>query len=472
LDYRHHARDRELGDLEIEVIVKLDGARILVVGLGRSGLGAIRLLRQKGATVIGNDQRDESALGEMAKKARIEGADLVLGRHDPALFKSVDGIVLSPGVPQMEALEAADANGVPIISEIELASWFIRGTIVGITGTNGKSTVTSLVGMMCERSGRPTFVGGNLGRPFVDVVGTDAADPGGIAVVEISSFQLERVQRLRVPVAALLNVTDDHLDRYRSFDEYAATKARIFERQRPEDANVIPADDALCLSLSGNTSARRFTFGGEAGSVAVVDRCIVDQSSGLSVPVEALKLSGEHNLRNACAAALIARLVEVPGEQIREVLTTFEGLPHRMQRVEVINGVTYYDDSKATNVGATAAALDGLCNRAGRVVLIAGGIDKGGSYAPLRERLQRCGRAAVLIGEAAPLIQASLDGCSLAVERAETMEIAVRKASQLAQPGDTVLLAPACSSFDMFDSYAHRGEVFQQSVHALVKGAE
>jgi UDP-N-acetylmuramoylalanine--D-glutamate ligase len=192
----------------------------------------------------------------------------------------------------------------------------------------------------------------------------------------------------------------------------------------------------------------------------------------LSVPVEALKLSGEHNLRNACAAALIARLVEVPGEQIREVLTTFEGLPHRMQRVEVINGVTYYDDSKATNVGATAAALDGLCNRAGRVVLIAGGIDKGGSYAPLRERLQRCGRAAVLIGEAAPLIQASLDGCSLAVERAETMEIAVRKASQLAQPGDTVLLAPACSSFDMFDSYAHRGEVFQQSVHALVKGAE
>jgi len=451
--------------------VKLQGARILVVGLGKSGLGAIRLLRQKGATVIGNDQRDQRSLGEMAETARAVGASLILGGHDPALFKSVDGIVLSPGVPRMEALDAADAYGVPIVSEIELASWFIHGTIVGITGTNGKSTVTSLVGLMCEKSGRPTFVGGNLGRPLVDVVGTSAADSEGIVVVEVSSFQLERLQRLRISVAALLNVTDDHLDRYLSFDEYAATKARIFERQQPEDAAVIPVDDPLCLTLSDKTPARRFTYGGATGSVAVIDRCIVDESSGLSVPVEALKLRGEHNLHNACAAALIARLVEIPSERIRAALTTFEGLPHRMQRVEEIKGVTYYDDSKATNVGATAAALDGLSNIEGRVVLIAGGIDKGGSYAPLRERLERCGRAAVLIGEAARLIQASLDGCSVAVERAETMEIAVRTASELAEPGDVVLLAPACSSFDMFDSYAHRGEVFQQSVRALAEGA-
>jgi UDP-N-acetylmuramoylalanine--D-glutamate ligase len=467
LDHLYHAGDSQLGDIETEVTVKLNNARILVVGLGKSGVAAIRVLREQGACVIGNDQRDEAALGEIAQKARQAGAELVLGSHDPLLFKSVDGIVLSPGVPSMEALDAAEAAGVPIVSEIEFASWFIKGTIIGITGTNGKSTVTTLVGMMCEKSGKPTFVGGNLGRPLVDVVGTEAAKPGGLVVVELSSFQLERLERLRVHVAALLNVTDDHLDRYTSFNDYAATKGRIFERQRPEDAKVIPTDDSLCRELADSSQARLFTFGGKTGSVRVKDNGIVDETTGLSVPVAALKISGEHNLSNACAAALLARIVDVPNEHIKEVLTTFQGLPHRMFKVAEIKGVSYYDDSKATNVGATVAAIDGLRNQGGRVVLIAGGKDKGGSYAPIRERLERYGRAVVVIGEAAPLILSALKGSSIEIATAQSMQNAVLKASKLARKGDVVLLAPACSSFDMFESYAHRGDVFQQAVLAL-----
>ncbi|MBN1652421.1 MAG: UDP-N-acetylmuramoyl-L-alanine--D-glutamate ligase [Deltaproteobacteria bacterium] len=444
---------------------------MLVVGLGTSGLAALRLLCRKGAVVIANDQRDEAALGETAELARREGAELALGGHDPALFTSVDAIVLSPGVPRIEALRAAEARGVPIISELELSSRFVQATIVGITGTNGKSTVTSLVGLMCENSGRPTFIGGNLGRPLAEIVGSEAAGPSGIAVVEISSFQLERLERLRVQVAALLNVTDDHLDRYRSFDEYAAVKGRIFERQQPEDASVVPAGDRLCQALVSGSAARRFSFGGDSGAVRVIDDRIVDQTSGLSFPIDELKLNGEHNLWNVCAAALLARLVGVPTKQIQEVLASFDGLPHRMQKIRELGGVAYYDDSKATNVGATVAALDGLCRRRGKVVLIAGGIDKGGSYAPLRARLEHCGRAVVLIGQAASLIRAALNGCAIEIEQAPTMESAVQAASRLARPGDVVLLAPACSSFDMFRSYAQRGELFQRAVRALSEGS-
>lgn len=443
--------------------------RVLVVGLGKSGLAAVRLLAGRGANVIVNDLRDADALGPIADEARSYGAELALGHHDAALFSSVDQIVVSPGVPPLHALTVAEEKGIPIASEIELASWFIQAPILGITGTNGKSTVTTLLGLMAEHSGRPTFVGGNLGTPLVDVIGTDAAGPNGLVVVELSSFQLERVAQLRVHVGALLNVTPDHLDRYATLDEYAAAKARIFERQTEQDFAIVPFGDALCLNYAQAGRAKLLKFGGSGGDVRVVQGVITDATNGLAVPLSQTRLVGAHNADNACAAALMARASGIEVTAIAQALLEFAPLGHRMQRVRELNGVQFFDDSKATNVGATVAALDGLDRAGGRVVLIAGGKHKGAEYTPIRERLDRFGRAAVLIGEATPLLEGDFEGARFVVERATTMADAVQRAFRLAQPGDLVLLAPACSSFDMFRSYAHRGDEFQAAARALTE---
>ena len=449
--------------------MELQGRKVLVVGLGRSGVAAARLLLTQGAHVIGNDQRSANELSDDARRLADEGVELALGGHDAALFTSVDQIVLSPGVPMLPALQAAERAGIPIASEIELAARFVRGTLVGITGTNGKSTVTTLVGDMCLRSGRPTFVGGNLGTPLVDVVGTPAAGVGGYVVVELSSFQLERIDKLHIEVAALLNVTEDHLDRYASFEAYADAKAGVFHNQTAADTAVVPSGDALCQALARRSAARVYSFGGADSAVRIVAGELVDTESGLRVPLSEISLSGKHNHDNACAAALIARLAGVSPEHVRAALVAFRGLPHRMQHVRRLADVDYYDDSKATNVGATAAALDGLGDR--KVVLIAGGRDKGGDYAPIAQRMQARGRATVLIGEAAPLIAAALQDKGCRIERAQDLPGAVQRARELARPGDAVLLAPACSSFDMFRSYAHRGDEFQSAVRSLAGGA-
>jgi UDP-N-acetylmuramoylalanine--D-glutamate ligase len=291
-------------------------------------------------------------------------------------------VVVSPGVPPLPQLDEAAAAGAWVVGEVELASWFVQAPIVGITGTNGKSTVTSLVGAMLERAGFATFTGGNLGTPLIDALGTPAAGPAGRMVVELSSYQLERVESLHVHVAALLNVTEDHLDRYPSFQAYQDAKARIFERQTSADYAVLPQGDALCVRLAqrgaSGGAAQILTFGGARGSVRIEDGVLVDPGTGLSVPVEALRLAGAHNLANACAAALLARLAGAGPGPIAEVLRSFEGLPHRMVLVRELGGVRYFDDSKGTNVGAAATALDGFKQGPGKVVLIAGGKDKGG----------------------------------------------------------------------------------------------
>lgn len=443
--------------------------RVLVVGLGKSGLAAVRLLAERGAQVIANDMRDAEALGPIAGLARGYGAELVLGHHDAALFSSVDQIVVSPGVPPLHALTVAESKGIPIASEIELASWFVEAPILGITGTNGKSTVTTLLGLMAERSGRPTFVGGNLGTPLVDVVGTAAAGKSGAVVVELSSFQLERVTELHVHVAALLNVTPDHLDRYETIEVYAAAKARIFERQTADDSAIVPFGDELCIGFARAGRAKVLTFGGSRGDVRTVDGVVTDPVNGLAVALSETRLVGAHNADNACAAALMARAAGIGVDAIAKALRDFQPLGHRMQLVRELSGVRFFDDSKATNVGATVAALDGLPRASGRVVLIAGGKHKGASYVPIRERLERFGRAAVLIGEATPLVEADFHGASFAVERATTMADAVKRAYRIARAGDLVLLAPACSSFDMFRSYAHRGDEFQLAARALTE---
>jgi UDP-N-acetylmuramoylalanine--D-glutamate ligase len=323
---------------------------------------------------------------------------------------------------------------------------------------------------MCRASGKPTFIGGNLGVPLSEAVGTDAAKPGGYAVIELSSFQLERVPGLRIHAATCLNVTDDHLDRYASIDAYAAAKGEIFRSQTPSDVAVVPAGDARCEGLAriGQGQIVRFGAGGDA---RVEGDAIVHAASGLSFPISALGIAGKHNLDNACAAVLLAYAAGVPNDAIDGALRSFRGLPHRMQRVRTLDGVDYFDDSKATNVGATVAALEGLSDRKGRVVLICGGKDKGGSYEPVAAAMKRVGRAVVTIGEAAPLIERALRGGSYPIERAPTLERAVERARALAQPGDAVLLAPACASFDMFRSYAHRGDVFVRAVNALGEDA-
>lgn len=446
--------------------MELRGKRVLVVGLGKSGVAASKLLLREGARVIGNDLRARAELGAEVEALAAEGLELALGGHDAALFTSVDHIVVSPGVPALAALEAADARGVPVSSEVELASWFVRGRVLAITGTNGKSTVTSLVGDMCARSGTPTFVGGNLGTPLVDVVGSPAAGPGGYVVVETSSYQLERVREFRAHGAAFLNLTPDHLDRYPSMEAYGAAKARIFERQTPSDFAVVPTEDPVIEAYARATRGRVLRFG-PGGDARVEDGALVAREFGFHMPISELRIVGKHNESNALAAALVALGAGVPAGVVRQSLEAFGGLAHRMVLVRTLGGVTYYDDSKATNVGATVAALEGLRGKGGRVVLLAGGRDKGGSYAPLRDALQQTGRAVVLFGEAAPLLERALEGSGLPLVHAANLDAAVKAAAALAQPGDAVLLAPACSSFDMFRSYAERGDVFQAAVRAL-----
>ncbi|MCB9622031.1 MAG: UDP-N-acetylmuramoyl-L-alanine--D-glutamate ligase [Sandaracinus sp.] len=462
----------------------LKGKRILVVGLGKSGIAAARLLMREGARVVLNDRRTDV---EGLEPLVALGAEAQLGHHDEALFTSVDAVVLSPGVPPLPAIDAADAAGVPVWSEIELGARFLRGytdssgrrvqppTVIGITGTNGKSTVTSLLGAMAAKTGRPTFVGGNLGVPFVDVVGTDAAGPEGFVVVELSSFQLERVDTFRAHVALLLNVTEDHLDRYPGMAEYAAAKGRLFHGQRKEDHAIVPAGDELCAALARAGAAKLHRYAGfvrgeesPKPEVFVDGDALCDTKSGLRFPIAELKIRGGHNLANAASAMLAARLAGIGQDAIVETLRTFGGLPHRMFFVRERGGVRFYDDSKATNVGATVAALEGFATDpsfTGKVVLLAGGKDKGGSYAPMVESLRRVGREVVTLGEAAPLLEAALG--DVPFQRAADFDDAVTRAARLAQPGDAVVLAPACSSFDMFRSYAERGERFQRAVLAL-----
>lgn len=450
--------------------MNLRGKHVVIVGLGKSGLAAARLAMREGARVTINDKKTEEQLAAMVREAHALGAELALGDHPEALFASADLVVLSPGVPRLSAVDAARAKFVPVVPEVELASWFLRGTIVGITGSNGKSTVTTLVGEMCAASGRPTFVGGNLGDALSNAAFTDAAGENGLVVAELSSFQLEEIESLRCAVAILLNVTDDHLDRHGSFDAYAAAKGRIFGPQQRSDHALAPAGDELSLALARSGAGHVHTFWGTDGEVRVENGVILDSVSGLRVPVADLKIRGLHNQSNACAAALAARLVGVGSTEIARVLRSFAGLPHRMVHVRDLDGVAYYDDSKATNVGAACAALDGLGDLAGKVVLVAGGVDKGGSYGPLRERMEKLGRAIVLIGEATPIVRAAFEGTSLTLIDATTIDDVAAKARALAKPGDAVLLAPACASFDMFQGYAHRGDEFQRAVRALPEG--
>lgn len=446
----------------------LAGKSVLVVGLGLSGVGVARFCSARQARVTVNDIRTADALfGPLAQLPRT--VQTVLGEHPEPLFSGADLIVVSPGVPSLPALEAARAAGVQILGEIELAVRHLDGELVAVTGTNGKSTTTSWIGEMLAGLGRPLFVGGNLGVPLIEATATDAAGPEGVAVAELSSFQLETCTTLRPKVALLLNLAEDHLDRYDSMAEYAAAKARIFAAQTDEDWAIVNGDQPDCVDLTSSIRARVLPF--SVNGPVDHGACLSGSDIVLRLPgrpavqlaTAAIRLVGSHNLANAMAAALAASLLGASQGQIQAALDTFCGLPHRMQHVGERGGVRFYNDSKATNVSAVAGSLSGF---PGKYVLVAGGRHKGAPYTPLRQVMEQHARGLVLLGEAADLLAEDLAGVA-PIRRAETLEEAVRIAADLAEPGEAVVLSPACSSYDMFVNFEKRGEAFAAAVARL-----
>jgi UDP-N-acetylmuramoylalanine--D-glutamate ligase len=446
-------------------VSEVSGKRVVVVGLGASGVAAARLCLRRGARVVANDCQSHDALSQEALGLEELGATIVAGGHSRAGIEDADIVVVSPGVRPLAEIAAAGAKGAAVWAEVELAvrSMSHPAPVVAIGGTNGKSTTTALVGQFLAAQGLRTFVGGNLGEPLADHVD----ERFDVVVLEVSSFQMERLDRFQPHVSALLNVTEDHLDRYSGLEEYAQAKGNAFARQAETDWAVVPSGDGVCMRQAARGRARVVTFG-HGGAVDVTDEAVVDRRTGERFLRAEMALTGGHNSLNVAAAIACVGTFAVGSGAIRRVLSEFRGLPHRTALIARVRGVCFYDDSKGTNVGAAVTALEGL--REPRAVIIAGGRDKGGSYAPLAEALARKGRAAVLLGEAAETIARAI-GDRVPVRQVASMDQAVRLGAALAHAGDAVLLSPACSSFDMFRDYEHRGDEFARVVRELEKEA-
>jgi UDP-N-acetylmuramoylalanine--D-glutamate ligase len=447
--------------------VELKGMRVLVVGLARTGLASALFCAGRGAAVTATDISSEEALADAAAKLRAAGVALELGGHSMETFLKQDLIIQSPGVPaELSYFVAAREHGVPVWSEIELASRLLRGRLIAVTGSNGKTTTTALLGHICATAGLPTIVAGNIGTPLISRV--DASSEASITVAEVSSFQLETIARFRPDVAVWLNLTPDHLDRHASFHMYGQAKARIFENQVESDAAVINHDDPESRSHAPSRP-RVFWFSRLAEvpqGAWLRGEELVFRTAGRDAALLRLQdigLRGAHNVENVLAAACAARLAGIPAAAIAEGVRTFAGVEHRLEFVAEIAGVSYFNDSKATNVDATLKALDAFPRG---LFVILGGKDKGGDFTLLRQPLEQRARLALLIGAAAPKLEAQIHG-AVPLLNAGTLEAAVRAAAERAEPGDTVLLAPACASFDQFDNYEHRGRVFKQVVRAL-----
>ena len=449
-----------------------DNKHILVVGMGRSGAACARFLKDRGGRVTITDSADGATLSAAAAELRGCGIAVELGRHPAGLFEAAELIVISPGVPHtLPPLVDAGKRGIPVMGEIELASRFIEDPIIAVTGTNGKTTTTTLVGQMIQDSGLSTFVGGNIGTPLIEYAAMGLRRDR--VVVEVSSFQLDTIARFRPQVGLLLNITPDHLDRYDDFAAYARSKGRIFENQDKTDVAVLNGADPAVSRISRHIAARKWFFNpqtAEDDGIFLEGRTMTVRICGREtevMDVSSTCLTGRHNMENIAAAALAALAAGGNVSGIEGALKEFKGLPHRLEPVATVAGVRYFDDSKATNTDAVLRALDAFDTP---VVLIMGGRDKGGGYDALRDAVKRGVKALVLIGEAQDAIARELGNCcGGCVSKVSSMEAAVRRAHEYAAPGDVVLLSPACSSFDMFRSYAHRGEVFRRAVAKLTE---
>ena len=448
-------------------MMELKGKKVLVVGLGKSGLAAALFLRRRGAHVTVSDVRSAEALAKDIPALLDEGIMVETGGHGLLTFRRQDLIVVSPGVPlNTPELAQVKSFGLPVIGELELAARFLKGRTLAITGSNGKTTTTALVGEILEKAGVPTLVGGNIGVPVVALIDQSTDDTW--SVLEVSSFQLESTERFHPSIAVILNITPDHLDRHGSFENYALAKERIFAAQDEHDFVVLNADNARAAQAAARSVAKVYFFSIEHSVLQgawveegyLVYRGGRDAGIEKIMPLAGVPLKGAHNVENVLAAVCAARLAGVAAEQIRTAVEAFQAVEHRLEFVATVNGVEFYNDSKATNVDATAKAVAAFSVG---IHLILGGKDKNSDYTQLEALLRTHVQAVYTIGSAAAKIESELRGV-VSILSCETLANAVSAAASAARPGEVVLLAPACSSFDQFENYEHRGRVFKELV--------
>jgi UDP-N-acetylmuramoylalanine--D-glutamate ligase len=442
--------------------MRLDGMRVLVVGMKKSGMASAELLARQGAVVRATDLKPLDQLPEAGPL--LERLRVPFAQQAPEVFQGCDLIVVSPDVPaDLPPLEEARRRGVRVIGEVELAAPFLKGNTIGITGSNGKTTTTSLTGHILREAGLPVQVGGNIGTPVTAMV--ESSRDGAWNVLELSSFQLETIEEFHAHIGLALNVTQNHLDRHHTFEKYAAAKGRLFETMGTDDFAVLNAEDAVCVGYAQHTAAAVAWFSGKRkvtpGACLCGGKLVLEGK--LLMTAGEIPIRGQHNVENVLAAAIAAARAGVSHEAIAGAVRTFRAVEHRLEFVRNVSGVDFYNDSKATSVDATLKAVDAF---PGNLWVILGGKDKGLDYSQLREALAAKAHAALLIGAAAAKIAEQLRGAVPLVD-AKTLDQAVAKAYHAARPGDTVLLAPACASFDQFRSFEHRGEVFKQIVNQL-----
>jgi len=450
--------------------LNVSGKRVLVVGLGKSGVASALFLQQQGARITVSDSKQEDQLRNEIPVLLDRGITVESGGHGDRTFRQQDLIVISPGVPvNAPALEPARKLGIPIIGEVELATRYLKGNLIAITGSNGKTTTTALAGEVVKAGGFPALVGGNIGTPAISLV-PESTDQS-YTVLEISSFQLETIEQFHAKVAVVLNVTPDHLDRHGTFQAYWQAKRRIFENQAASDFAVLNADDPEASKMAAGLKAKIRWFSRkkevESGAVVRGEKIFYkDENAEREImSLHDMQLKGAHNVENVLAAVAIGSILGIPPAKIREAVRDFKAVEHRLEFVANINGVDYYNDSKATNVDATIKALESFPRG---IHIILGGKDKGSDYTVLKPLLQERAKRVYTIGAAAEKIESHL-GDTVPLTRAATLDVAVRKAAEGASPGDVVVLAPACASFDQFTSYEHRGKVFKDLVHQLAR---
>jgi UDP-N-acetylmuramoylalanine--D-glutamate ligase len=447
--------------------MEVKGKRVLVVGLGKSGVASALFLASRGARVTVSDAKSEDQLRNEIPALLDRGITVETGKHGERTFRDQDMIVVSPGVPSDVApLQHARRLGIPVIGEIELTARFLEGHIVAITGSNGKTTTTTLTGEIIASGGHKTLVGGNIGTPAITFVEHSSADTW--VVLEISSFQLESIETFRPHISAILNITPDHLDRHGSMENYIAAKKRIFENQTAEDFAVLNADNEISHSLAAGLQPQVLWFSRqhsvERGAFVREENIVYRDGRDVEImPVSEIELKGAHNVENVLAAVAMGMAAGIEPTAIRRAVKEFRAVEHRLEYVSTLRGVQYYNDSKATNVDATIKALQSF---PANIHLILGGKDKGSDYSELNALIAERVKRVYTIGAAAAKIESQI-GSAVPITSAQTLESAVRKAADLAVEGDVVLLAPACASFDQFPSYEHRGRVFKELVQSL-----